>query len=223
MIELIGIIATGVVVVSFLFTGETKIRVLNILGAIIFVVYGVLINSISVWLLNGVLIVVHCYKLCQNRGRSKCMSKLTTLFGTIFDKISEPADVMPVSKKAYIGDVVSITKEFKFSAGHFVPDHPERCKYIHGHEYTLFVTLTGPIQENGMVMDFKALGDIVNCIIDPYDHGFLNDYYEMPTAEVMACHIRKLVNDKLTEMSDVRCTEVKLYETSKCCASSKGN
>lgn len=67
MIEIIGIIATLCVLASFVLNGESKIRVVNIVGAIIFVIYGLLIRSISVWLLNGALIFIHLYKLCKSR------------------------------------------------------------------------------------------------------------------------------------------------------------
>ena len=67
MIEIIGIIATLLVLSSFLATGEKKIRTINIFGAIIFVIYGLLLNAISVWLLNGLLIFIHIYYLNKLR------------------------------------------------------------------------------------------------------------------------------------------------------------
>lgn len=63
MYEAIGILATLFVLGSFLVDGEEKIRKINIFGAILFVVYGVLIGALSVWLLNGALLLIHAYKL----------------------------------------------------------------------------------------------------------------------------------------------------------------
>ena len=63
MYEAIGILATLFVLGSFLVDGEKKIRKINIFGAILFIVYGVLIGALSVWLLNGALLVIHIYKL----------------------------------------------------------------------------------------------------------------------------------------------------------------
>lgn len=124
-----------------------------------------------------------------------------------------------VNRAQYIGTVVEITKKFTFEAGHFVPNHGGRCKFIHGHSYKLYVTVVGPIREDGMVMDFKDLNTIVDTIIDPYDHGFLNDYYELPTAEVMAVDIMNRVETELnTHFEDVHCQEIVLYETEKCSA-----
>lgn len=61
--EIIGTIATIFVLISFLMKGEKRIRIINIIGALLFVIYGVLINAFSVWLLNGALVLIHLYKL----------------------------------------------------------------------------------------------------------------------------------------------------------------
>lgn len=61
--EWIGIAATCLVLLSFLQKSEVNIRRVNMIGSVVFVVYGVLINSLSVWLLNGVCILVNIYKL----------------------------------------------------------------------------------------------------------------------------------------------------------------
>ena len=63
--ELIGTSASILVLISFLMKGETKIRLVNIFGALLFVIYGIAINAFSVWLLNGVLMIVHLYKLVK--------------------------------------------------------------------------------------------------------------------------------------------------------------
>ena len=68
MYEIIGIAATLFVLISFLFTNEKRIRQVNIVGAVIFVIYGILIGAISVYLLNGALILIHMYKLYRSRG-----------------------------------------------------------------------------------------------------------------------------------------------------------
>ena len=61
--ELLGIIATIIVLISFMMKGENKIRIVNIIGAICFVLYGLGIGAFSVWLLNGILVLIHIYKL----------------------------------------------------------------------------------------------------------------------------------------------------------------
>ena len=66
MVELLGILATIFVLLSFLFNEPKRIRIVNIIGAILFVVYGLLLNAVSVWLLNGALIGIHIYYLFKS-------------------------------------------------------------------------------------------------------------------------------------------------------------
>lgn len=63
--EILGTIASIIVLISFLMKSEKKIRLVNIIGAIIFVIYGIGINAFSVWFLNGGLCLVHLYRLFQ--------------------------------------------------------------------------------------------------------------------------------------------------------------
>ena len=66
--EFLGILTTLLVLVSFLFSKEKNIRIINIIGALLFVLYGASINSFSIWVLNLMLIIVHLYKLYRNEG-----------------------------------------------------------------------------------------------------------------------------------------------------------
>lgn len=71
MVELIGILAGVLVLVSFILTGEGKIRLVNMFGAILFVIYGFLIDALSIWLLNSILIFVQLYYLFKMRRSSE--------------------------------------------------------------------------------------------------------------------------------------------------------
>lgn len=64
--EEIGTIASIIVLISFLCKSERKIRIINIIGALLFVIYGAFIGSFAVWFLNGALILIHLYKLLKN-------------------------------------------------------------------------------------------------------------------------------------------------------------
>lgn len=63
LIELIGITGTLFILLSFVKTGERRIRRLNLIGSIIYVIYGVLINSFSTTVLNIIMIFIHIYYL----------------------------------------------------------------------------------------------------------------------------------------------------------------
>lgn len=75
---------------------------------------------------------------------------------------------------------IRITKEFKFEMAHALPCHKGPCKNIHGHSYTLSVSIIGfPIDDNsradnGMIMDFGDLKTIVrDQIISVFDHALV--------------------------------------------------
>lgn len=63
--EIIGTCASLIVLISFLMKGEKSIRLVNIIGAILFVIYGIFIGAFSVWFLNGALVLIHIYKLIK--------------------------------------------------------------------------------------------------------------------------------------------------------------
>ena len=63
--EEIGTIASIIVLISFLCKSERKIRIINIIGALLFVIYGAINGSFAVWFLNGALILIHLYKLLK--------------------------------------------------------------------------------------------------------------------------------------------------------------
>ena len=76
--EIIGIFATLLILASMLFPtlsykGSFWMRVLNVLGSIVFVIYGILLPAISTAVLNGVLIIVnsvHLYKLVKDHKQT---------------------------------------------------------------------------------------------------------------------------------------------------------
>lgn len=63
--EAIGIAGTLFVLLSFLMKDIRKVRIINIVGAVLFVVYGLLIGALSTWLLNGILIIIHIVYLLK--------------------------------------------------------------------------------------------------------------------------------------------------------------
>ncbi len=68
MIEIVGIVATIFILISMCFKttsfkGSLFMRILNIIGSVVFVVYGVLLPAISTAILNGALIIVNTYHL----------------------------------------------------------------------------------------------------------------------------------------------------------------
>lgn len=76
--------------------------------------------------------------------------------------------------------MITITRKLEFDAGHRIPDHKSQCRNLHGHRYTLEVTLVGAVIEeegssdNGMIMDFSDVKALAKQhLVDVWDHAFL--------------------------------------------------
>lgn len=130
---------------------------------------------------------------------------------------------------------VYITKRATFEAAHHLPNHYSKCANLHGHSYKLEVTISGEIDkedietsseaginpEFGMVLDFGTLKIAMSKLVDKYDHSNLNDYFKLPTAEIMAVSI---FNDLVVELAhyNVKVESVKLWETESSYAEYRG-
>lgn len=114
--------------------------------------------------------------------------------------------------------MITVTRHFEFEACHHLPHYRGACHNVHGHSYKLSVTVTGDINRDvkdpccGMIIDFKDLKDVVNNIIEKYDHSDLNEYFPNPTAEIMVDTIAQSVKRNLK--SGLKLVSVKLWETS---------
>ena len=62
-VEIIGIVATIFVLLSFMMRDVKRIRAINIIGALLFVFYGFMIDSFSTSLLNSALVIIHTFYL----------------------------------------------------------------------------------------------------------------------------------------------------------------
>lgn len=104
-----------------------------------------------------------------------------------------------------------ITKIFRFEMAHqLIDSYSDECKNIHGHSYKLEVTLEGDRNpKTGMIIDFKELKEIVQPIIDDFDHSFLTveNYGMNPTAENMAYDIFKLLRERTPLLKKIRLWE----------------
>ena len=137
---------------------------------------------------------------------------------------------------------MQITTRLEFDAGHRIPNHKSQCRNLHGHRYTLEITLSGDIiaaetaSENGMVMDFSDVKAIARkSVVDVWDHAFLvykNDlevlnflntlanhktviFPTVPTAENMAAEAFKILKAQYQDIygNHLKLERVRLYET----------
>jgi hypothetical protein len=73
-IEIIGWVATILILISFMFEGM-KLRVINTIGAVVWLYYGYEMGSSSIMFLNGTLIGIQSIKIYQIRKRQKSKDK----------------------------------------------------------------------------------------------------------------------------------------------------
>ncbi len=135
-----------------------------------------------------------------------------------------------------------ITRRLEFDAGHRIPNHASQCKHLHGHRYTLEITLSGDVitqegvSEQGMVMDFSDVKRIASEeLVDTWDHAFLVyrddkivlDFLHtlpghktvvldsIPTAENLALIAFRRLNGAYRDIygNHLRLERVRIYET----------
>jgi 6-pyruvoyltetrahydropterin/6-carboxytetrahydropterin synthase len=107
-----------------------------------------------------------------------------------------------------------VTRSFTFDAAHQLPWHPGKCRNLHGHTYRLEVSVEGPLDANGVVLDFVRVDEVVQrCVIDVFDHVFLNDLLDNPTAELLAQDVWKRLEQSGWGAGALRLAGIRLWET----------
>src|SRR5437773_2505962 len=103
----------------------------------------------------------------------------------------------------------TVTKEFNFSAAHFLTKYHGKCENLHGHNYKLAVTVQGELNQDDLVLDFTELKAIVQTnIISVLDHTNLNDRFPNPSCELVAQWIYQTLQSQLPHLH-----QVQLWET----------
>ena len=101
-----------------------------------------------------------------------------------------------------------VTKRFTFDAAHKLEHHDGKCSQMHGHTYTLEITVEGvPLPaasgnpKSGMIVDFGDLKQlVVDHLLSRIDHAVLNDAFYYTTAEVMAQEIFILLEPAIADI-----------------------
>ena len=104
-----------------------------------------------------------------------------------------------------------IFKEFTFEAAHKLPlvQENHKCFNLHGHSFKVKISVDGPINEMGWVMDFSELKKICAPHIKQLDHSYLNEIegLENPTSENIAIWLWKRLKEPLQNLSSITVME----------------
>lgn len=107
----------------------------------------------------------------------------------------------------FIGKEVYVTKKFTFSAAHQLYSANKHKDQLHGHNYTVNVTVKGNLNSDGFLIDFDKLESLLYThVIYKLDHSVLNDHLKPlnPTVEVLTLY---LYNEIETCLRICECTE----------------
>lgn len=63
--EIIGWLGSAVIMLSFIPKKVKLIRAINIVGCILWVWYGIITHAPSVWVMNTIILFLHCYHLIK--------------------------------------------------------------------------------------------------------------------------------------------------------------
>lgn len=98
--ECVGILASVFVLVSFLFSNERKTRIINIVGAAVFVVYGLILPAYATSVMNGALIIVHVVKLSKEHiAKKKALNNTAENEAAEQDKQQDDAEQSELPKQ----------------------------------------------------------------------------------------------------------------------------
>ncbi len=133
----------------------------------------------------------------------------------------------------------TLTTTAAFDSAHFLHGYDGKCANLHGHRWTLKVTIASPVlqeggQQDGMVIDFGDLKHAVRALADAWDHALIYEEATLrpatiaalreenfrliavpfrPTAEHMAKHFFDVLKEQGMPVK-----EVLVYETPDNCA-----
>lgn len=112
------------------------------------------------------------------------------------------------------GAMLTISKEFHFSASHVLTQLPDGhpCARVHGHNYVVVLELAAPrerLDDTGFVRDYRELDAFTQWLDDTLDHRHLNEILGslQPSAENLALWIHDHWRNQLPELAAVRVSE----------------
>jgi len=104
---------------------------------------------------------------------------------------------------------VSITVSSAFTASHW---HDKALNEpVHSHNFKYSVTLTGPLNEEGFLADFRALEEVLKTLNARLENKTLNDIFKYPTTENLAIYIFEEISKTYPQTSKVTVREKEDY------------
>lgn len=136
--------------------------------------------------------------------------------------------------------IYTIERKLSFDAAHRLVNHSGKCQYLHGHRYTVTVSISSSLDAIGRVIDFSVVKDYLGKWIEEnWDHNTILNAEDKtliegvllfckppgpyllaynPTAENLAKHLLMTVCPLLFAESGVTVKAIRIDETPNCSA-----
>ncbi len=116
-----------------------------------------------------------------------------------------------------------VTVRDSFSAAHRLSGAGGKCEELHGHNYSVEVSVEGrDLSEEGILIDFRELKKVLKEVISDLDHRYLNeiDFFKAnsSSSEHIAFYVFQRVKEHL-QGKGVNLREVRIWESESSCAS----
>lgn len=113
-----------------------------------------------------------------------------------------------------------ISVQTHFSAAHHLRGYAGDCAKPHGHNWTVDVyVMCNKLNEIGIGIDFRDVKNVVNEILQKFDHSNLNALPQFesqnPTCENVAKYLYRELTSRLN-VQGVRVTKLRVSETPTC-------
>lgn len=116
----------------------------------------------------------------------------------------------------------TVTVLAEFNSAHKLRDYKGKCESLHGHNWTVEVTVGLPkLNKIGMVVDFTKLKKELSDILDRLDHKFLNELDPFKKVNPTSENIAKYIYDGIKKFSNknkIKTIKVTVWETPTSCA-----
>jgi hypothetical protein len=176
--EIIGYVASTLIAVSLMMSSILKLRVINLIGAITFTIYGALIQAYPVAIVNGVIALIDIYFLFELLTKKEYFSVLP---------MRKDANYLHYFLNYYGKEISKYVPDFVFN-----PDE----------DLEVFFVLRNMIPAGLFIIKRKENGEVwvdLDFVIPGYRDMKIGDYIYHQKSEILDMKSRKILTTAITK------------------------
>jgi len=102
-----------------------------------------------------------------------------------------------------------------FESAHALRGYRGKCENVHGHRYEVVVSFeTAELNALGLAVDFREIKQLLDAILERFDHQNLNDIPPFDKINPSAENIARVIYDELADSpGDATLREVQVWES----------